>query len=85
MTALEYAEGLLSPVTEENEAEARIIISDLTALPIGRINIEAPPLSAALKESIDGIAKRRARGEPFNIYWENGNLWGCHFIQGPAR
>ena len=38
MTALEYAEGLLSPVTEEHEAEARIIISELTALPINNHN-----------------------------------------------
>ena len=30
MTALKYAEELLSPVTEEHEAEARIIISELT-------------------------------------------------------
>lgn len=85
MTALEYAEKLLSPVTEENEAEARIIISDLTALPIGRINIEAPPLSEALKESIDGIAKGGRGASPFNIYWANGNSWGCPFTRGPAR
>lgn len=85
MTALEYAEGLLSPVTEEHKAEARIIISDLTALPIGRINIEAPPLSEALKESIDGIAKGGRGASPCSTYWANGNLWGCPFTRGPAR
>lgn len=79
MTALEYAEELLSPVTEEHEAEARIIISDLTALPIGRINIEAPPLSAALKESIDGIAKRRAQGEPLQYILGKWEFMGLPF------
>ena len=79
MTALEYAEGLLSPITEEHEAEARIIISDLTALPIGRINIEAPPLSAALKESIDGIVKRRARGEPLQYILGKWEFMGLPF------
>lgn len=79
MTALEYAEGLLSPVTEEHKAEARIIISELTALPIGRINIEAPPLSEALKESIDGIAKRRARGEPLQYILGKWEFMGLPF------
>ena len=41
MTALEYAEELLSPVTEEHEAEARIIISELTALPINNHNFHS--------------------------------------------
>lgn len=84
MTALEYAEGLLSPVTEEHEAEARIIISDLTALPIGRINIEAPPLSAALKESIDGIAKRRAQGEPLQYILGKWEFMGLPFYTRPC-
>ena len=84
MTALEYAEGLLSPVTEEHEAEARIIISDLTALPIGRINIEAPPLSAALKESIDGIVKRRARGEPLQYILGKWEFMGLPFYTRPC-
>ncbi len=79
MTALEYAEGLLSPVTEEHKAEARIIISELTALPIGRINIEAPPLSAALKESIEGIVKRRARGEPLQYILGKWEFMGLPF------
>lgn len=79
MTALRYAEELLSPVTEEHEAEARIIISDLTALPIGRINIEAPPLSAALKESIDGIVKRRAQGEPLQYILGKWEFMGLPF------
>ena len=79
MTALEYAEELLSPVTEEHEAEARIIISDLTALPIGRINIEAPPLSAALKESIAGIAKRRAQGETLQYILGKWEFMGLPF------
>ena len=84
MTALEYAEGLLSPVTEEHKAEARIIISDLTALPIGRINIEAPPLSEALKESIDGIAKRRARGEPLQYILGKWEFMGLPFYTRPC-
>ena len=84
MTALEYAEGLLSPVTEENEAEARIIISDLTALPIGRINIEVPPLSEALKESIDGIAKRRAQGEPLQYILGKWEFMGLPFYTRPC-
>ena len=84
MTALEYAEGLLSPVTEEHEAEARIIISELTALPIGRINIEAPPLSEALKESIDGIAKRRARGEPLQYILGKWEFMGLPFYTRPC-
>lgn len=84
MTALEYAEELLSPVTEEHEAEARIIISDLTALPIGRINIEAPPLSAALKESIDGIVKRRARGEPLQYILGKWEFMGLPFYTRPC-
>ena len=84
MTALEYAEGLLSPVTEEHEAEARIIISDLTALPIGRINIEAPPLSMALKESIDGIAKRRAQGEPLQYILGKWEFMGLPFYTRPC-
>lgn len=84
MTALEYAEELLSPVTEEHEAEARIIISDLTALPIGRINIEAPPLSAALKESIDGIAKRRAQGEPLQYILGKWEFMGLPFYTRPC-
>ena len=84
MTALEYAEGLLSPVTEEHKAEARIIISELTALPIGRINIEAPPLSAALKESIDGIAKRRAQGEPLQYILGKWEFMGLPFYTRPC-
>lgn len=84
MTALEYAEGLLSPVTEEHKAEARIIISELTALPIGRINIEAPPLSEALKESIDGIAKRRARGEPLQYILGKWEFMGMPFYTRPC-
>lgn len=84
MTALEYAEELLSPVTEEHEAEARIIISELTALPIGRINIEAPPLSAALKESIDGIAKRRAQGEPLQYILGKWEFMGLPFYTRPC-
>lgn len=84
MTALRYAEGLLSPVTEEHEAEARIIISDLTALPIGRINMEAPPLSAALKESIDGIAKRRAQGEPLQYILGKWEFMGLPFYTRPC-
>lgn len=79
MTALEYAEGLLSPVTEEHEAEARIIISELTALPIGRINIEAPPLSPALRERIEGIVKRRARGEPLQYILGKWEFMGLPF------
>lgn len=84
MTALRYAEELLSPVTEEHEAEARIIISDLTALPIGRINMEAPPLSAALKESIDGIAKRRAQGEPLQYILGKWEFMGLPFYTRPC-
>lgn len=84
MTALRYAEGLLSPVTEEHEAEARIIISDLTVLPIGRINIEAPPLSEALKESIDGIAKRRAQGEPLQYILGKWEFMGLPFYTRPC-
>lgn len=84
MTALEYAEKLLSPVTEEHEAEARIIISELTALPIGRINMEAPPLSAALKESIDGIAKRRAQGEPLQYILGKWEFMGLPFYTRPC-
>lgn len=84
MTALEYADRLLSPVTEEHETEARIIISDLTALPIGRINIEAPPLSAALKESIDGIAKRRAQGEPLQYILGKWEFMGLPFYTRPC-
>ena len=84
MTALRYAEGLLSPVTEEHEAEARIIISELTALPIGRINMEAPPLSAALKESIDGIAKRRAQGEPLQYIMGKWEFMGLPFYTRPC-
>ena len=84
MTALKYAEELLSPVTEEHEAEARIIISELAALPIGRINIEAPPLSAALKESIDGIAKRRAQGEPLQYILGKWEFMGLPFYTRPC-
>lgn len=84
MTALEYAEGLLSPVTEEHEAEARIIISDLTALPIGRINIEAPPLSPALRERIEGIVKRRARGEPLQYILGKWEFMGLPFYTRPC-
>ena len=84
MTALRYAEKLLSPVTEEHEAEARIIISELTALPIGRINMEAPPLSAALKESIDGIAKRRAQGEPLQYILGKWEFMGLLFYTRPC-
>ena len=84
MTALRYAEELLSPVTEEHEAEARIIISELTALPIGRINMEAPPLSAALKESIDGIAKRRAQGEPLQYILGKWEFMGLPFYTRPC-
>ena len=84
MTALRYAEELLSPVTEEHEAEARIIISELTALPIGRINMEAPPLSAALKESIDGIVKRRAQGEPLQYILGKWEFMGLPFYTRPC-
>ena len=84
MTALEYAEGLLSTVTEEHEAEARIIISDLTALPIGRINIEAPPLSPALRERIEGIVKRRARGEPLQYILGKWEFMGLPFYTRPC-
>lgn len=84
MTALEYADRLLSPVTEEHEAEARIIISDLTALPIGRINIEAPPLSAALKERIEGVAKRRAEGEPLQYILGKWEFMGLPFYTRPC-
>ena len=84
MTALEYAEGLLSPVTEEHEAEARIIISELTALPIGRINIEAPPLSPALRERIEGIVKRRARGEPLQYILGKWEFMGLPFYTRPC-
>ena len=84
MTALEYAEGLLSPVTEEHKAEARIIISDLTALPIGRINIEAPPLSAGLKAEIESIAKRRAQGEPLQYILGKWEFMGLPFYTRPC-
>ena len=84
MTALEYAEGLLSPVTEEHEAEARIIISELTALPIGRINIEAPPLSPALRERIEGIVKRRAQGEPLQYILGKWEFMGLPFYTRPC-
>ncbi len=79
MTALEYADRLLSPVTEEHKAEARIIISELTALPIGRINIEAPPLSAGLKAEIESIAKRRAQGEPLQYILGKWEFMGLPF------
>ena len=79
MTALKYAEGLLSPVTEEHKAEARIIISDLTALPIGRINMEAPPLSTGLKAEIESIAKRRAQGEPLQYILGKWEFMGLPF------
>ena len=84
MTALEYAEGLLSPVTEEHKAEARIIISDLTALPIGRINIEAPPLSTGLKAEIESIAKRRAQGEPLQYILGKWEFMGLPFYTRPC-
>ena len=84
MTALEYADRLLSSVTEEHEAEARIIISDLTALPIGRINIEAPPLSPALRERIEGIVKRRARGEPLQYILGKWEFMGLPFYTRPC-
>ena len=84
MTALEYAEGLLSTVTEEHEAEARIIISDLTALPIGRINIEAPPLSTGLKAEIESIAKRRAQGEPLQYILGKWEFMGLPFYTRPC-
>ena len=84
MTALEYADRLLSPVTEEHEAEARIIISDLTGLPIGRINIEAPPLSTALRERIEGIVKRRTQGEPLQYILGKWEFMGLPFYTRPC-
>lgn len=84
MTALEYADRLLFSVTEEHEAEARIIISDLTGVPIGRIKIKAPPLSPALRERIDGIAKRRAEGEPLQYILGKWEFMGLPFYTRPC-
>ncbi len=84
MTALAFAERALSNITGESRAEARIIVSDLTGVPLDRLGILRPRLTEELRAKITEIAKRRAEAEPLQYILGRWEFMGLPFYCRPC-